>query len=196
VLAVNAASVVPPLALDQGVRTTAAFRRRHQAVREQWYAWHDEAPGVVPYDGPLPYAPDQLADLTDAEIDALVATCAIDHALPPSPIFAATRADVLQRLARLQTEVLPDYADARREARRPEGASALSPYLHFGAVPSRERGHSARAPAASAPCSGTTRARSAARPDTCCGCRRARSSPRCRRPTCPPTPATSIWTSC
>ena len=138
VLAVNAASVVPPLALDQGVRTTSAFRRRHQAAREQWYGWHDEAPGVAAYDGPLPYEPDYLANLDDAAIDALVATCAIDHALPPSPMFAATRADVLQRLARLQKEVLPDYAGARREARRPEGASALSPYLHFGAVSARE----------------------------------------------------------
>ena len=138
VLAVNAASVVPPLALDQGVRTTAAFRRRHQAVREQWYGWHDEEPAVPPYQGPLPYLPDHLADLTDAELDALVAACAIDHALPPSPMFAATRADVLRRLARLQTEVLPAYADARREAKRPEGASTLSPYLHFGAVSARE----------------------------------------------------------
>ena len=138
VIAVNAASVVPPLAMDQGVGTTSAFRRRHQKAREDWYAWVDEEPTVAPYRGPLPYQPDYLADLSDADLDALVAGCAIDHALPASPMFPATRAEVLTRLARLQREVLPDYAEARREARRPEGASALSPYLHFGVVSPRE----------------------------------------------------------
>ena len=138
VFAVNAACVVPPLALEQGVRTTSAFRRRHQAVREDWYHWADEQPTQPVYAGPLPYTPDRLADATDADLDTLVAACAIDHALPPSPMFPATRAEVALRLARLQTEILPDYAEARREARRPEGASALSPYLHFGVVGPRE----------------------------------------------------------
>ena len=138
VFAVNAACVVPPLALEQGVRTTAAFRRRHQAVRETWYGWVDEVSSEPPYAGPLPYEPDRLADATDADLDALVAACAIDHALPPSAMFPPTRAEVALRLKRLQTEVLPDYAEARREARRPEGASTLSPYLHFGIVGPRE----------------------------------------------------------
>jgi deoxyribodipyrimidine photo-lyase len=138
VLAVNAACVVPPLALDQGVGTTSAFRRRHQAVRADWYGWADEVPTVPPYDGPLPFTPDVLADATDADLDALVAACAIDHALPPSAMFPPARAEVLKRLARLQTEVLPDYAEARRTAARAEGASALSPYLHFGMVGPRE----------------------------------------------------------
>ena len=138
VLAVNAACVVPPLALDQGVKTTSAFRRRHQAVREDWYDWTDETPTQPPYAGPLPFEPDRLADATDADLDALVAACTIDHALPPSAMFPATRAEVAARLDRLRTEVLPDYVEARREARRPEGASALSPYLHFGVVGPRE----------------------------------------------------------
>ena len=138
VLAVNAACVVPPLALDQGVKTTSAFRRRHQAVREDWYGWTDEQPTEPAYGGPLPYEPDRLAGLSDAELDALIAQCDIDHALPPSAMFPPTRAEVVKRLKRLAKEVLPDYAEARREARRPEGASTLSPYMHFGAVGPRE----------------------------------------------------------
>ena len=138
VFAVNAACVVPPLALEQGVGTTAAFRRRHQAVRADWYAWTDEVPAQPPYAGPLPYAPDRIAALADADLDALVAACAIDHALPPSAMFPPTRAEVRLRLDRLATEVLPGYAEARRTARRPEGASTLSPYLHFGMVGPRE----------------------------------------------------------
>ena len=138
VFAVNAACVVPPLALQQEVKTTSAFRRRHQAVREDWYGWSDETPAFPPHGGKLPFQPDRLAELTDAALDALVGQCAIDHALPPSPMFPATRAEVALRLDRLRTEVLPDYAEARREARRPEGASTLSPYLHFGVVGPRE----------------------------------------------------------
>ncbi|MDB5695415.1 MAG: photolyase [Sphingomonas bacterium] len=138
VLAVNAACVVPPLALEQGVRTTSAFRRRHQAAREEWYGWTDEAATERPYAGKLPYTPDLLADLSDADLDALVAECAIDHALPAPAMFPATRAEVAVRLQRLQDEVLPAYADARRLASRPEGASTLSPYLHFGMVGPRE----------------------------------------------------------
>ncbi|MEO7027618.1 MAG: deoxyribodipyrimidine photo-lyase [Caulobacteraceae bacterium] len=138
VFAVNAACLVPPAALEQGVGTTAAFRRRHEKLRDQWRTWRDEQPTVAPYAGPLPYEPDHLGRLDDAAIDALVASCAIDHELVPSPMFPATRAEVLLRLARLREEVLPAYAGARGDASRPEGASALSPYLHFGMVGPRE----------------------------------------------------------
>ena len=138
VFAVNAACLVPPLALQQEVKTTSAFRRRHQAVREEWYAWADEVPTQPPYDGPLAYEPDYLADLSDADMLGMAAECAIDHALRPSPMFPPTRAEVATRLDRLRSEVLPDYAEARRNARRPEGASTLSPYLHFGMVGPRE----------------------------------------------------------
>lgn len=138
VIAVNAACVVPPLALDQGVRTTSAFRRRHQAAREDWYGWTDEAATLPSYAGPLPFTPDRLADLTDADLDALVAECAIDHELPPSALFEPTRAEVARRLGRLQREVLPAYAAARGNASSNAGASELSPYLHFGMVSPRE----------------------------------------------------------
>lgn len=138
VFAVNAACAVPPAALDQGIGTTSAFRRRHERVREAWYRWTDEVPQSSPYTGPLPYEPDSLADSSDAELDVLVSACAIDHALPPTALFPATRAEVLTRLARLQTEVLPSYAKARNNPSRAEGASALSPYLHFGVVGPRE----------------------------------------------------------
>ncbi len=138
VFAVNAACLVPPAALDQGIGTTSAFRRRHEKVRDAWCGWTDEEPAVAPYTGPLPFAPDDLGQMDDAAIDALVASCAIDHALVPCPMFPPTRAEVLLRLARLREEVLPAYAGARNDARRPEGASTLSPYLHFGMVGPRE----------------------------------------------------------
>ena len=138
VFAVNAACLVPPAALDQGIGTTSAFRRRHEAAREAWWFWSDEEPTAGRYDGPLPYEPDRLTGLSDAGLDALVASLAIDHALPPSAMLPGSRGEVLTRLRRLTEEVLPAYADARNDASRPEGASTLSPYLHFGVVGPRE----------------------------------------------------------
>ena len=138
VFAVNAACLVPPAALDRGIGTTSAFRRRHEKVRHQWSAWHDEQATVLPYDGPLAFEPDQLASASDADLDALVANLAIDHSLAPSAMFPGGRDEVLRRLQRLIEEVLPAYAAARNNASRSEGASTLSPYLHFGVVGPRE----------------------------------------------------------
>jgi deoxyribodipyrimidine photo-lyase len=138
VLAVNAACVVPPAALEQGVGTTSAFRRRHEKIRAEWYSWQDVEPVPPMFEGPLPFEPDAMGGMTEAKLSALVAECAIDHDLPASAMFPATRAEVVLRLERLRTEVLPAYANARANAARPEGASTLSPYLHFGVVGPRE----------------------------------------------------------
>lgn len=138
VVAGNAACVVPPAALEQGIGTTSAFRRRHERVREKWFAWEDVAPASPPYDGPLPFEPDGLDTMNDGELARLVAECGIDHDLAASPMFPPTRAEVAVRLERLRSEVLPAYAGARGNPARPEGASTLSPYLHFGVVGPRE----------------------------------------------------------
>ena len=138
VLAVNAACLVPPAALDQGVGTTSAFRRRHEKARETWATWHDEEARVAPYESPLAYEPDRLMGFSDSELDALVASLSIDHALPPSAMLPGSRREVAVRLSRLTAEVLPAYAGARNNASRAEGASTLSPYLHFGVVGPRE----------------------------------------------------------
>lgn len=138
VFAVNAACLVPPAALEQGVGTTSAFRRRHEKVRADWFGWADVAPGVPAFDGPLPFEPDARATMDDAALAALVAECGIDHALTAVAKFPPTRAEIASRLERLRTEVLPAYAGARGTPSRPEGASALSPYLHFGVVGPRE----------------------------------------------------------
>ncbi|PSJ36852.1 deoxyribodipyrimidine photo-lyase [Allosphingosinicella deserti] len=138
VIAVNAACLVPPAALDRGVGTTAAFRRRHAAARDAWQDWSDESALSGPYDGPLPFVPDRLETARDTDLDALIASLDIDHALSPSMMLPGSRAEVCIRLRRLTDEVLPDYAEARGDPARPEGASTLSPYLHFGVVGPRE----------------------------------------------------------
>ncbi|MBC3941566.1 deoxyribodipyrimidine photo-lyase [Sphingomonas albertensis] len=138
VFAVNAACLVPPAVLGEGIGSTTAFRRRHQPVRSDWQEATDVVPTVAPYDGPLPYTPDRLDACSDADLDRFVAAAAIDHSVPVSPMFPAGREGALIHLERLMDTVLPTYAATRNDATNPIGASMLSPYLHFGVVGPRE----------------------------------------------------------
>nr|WP_243446130.1 deoxyribodipyrimidine photo-lyase [Polymorphobacter fuscus] len=135
VFAVNAACLVPPAVLGEGIGGRFAFLRRHEPERAGWTRSEDEVAAVAPFDGALPFEPDRLEAM---DLDALVAGLQIDHSLPASPVFAAGRAAALAQLARLTADVLPDYAATRNDATKAEGASGLSPYLHFGVIGPRE----------------------------------------------------------
>ena len=110
VFAVNAACLVPPAALDEGIGTTSAFRRHHEKVRPEWYAWGDMKSDVRAYSGRLPFEPDRIAGMDDGGLTALTAQCSIDHDLPVAAMFPPSRAEVAKRLDRLQAEVLPAEA--------------------------------------------------------------------------------------
>jgi deoxyribodipyrimidine photo-lyase len=135
VYAVNAACLVPPAVLGDGIGGRSGFLRRHEPERETWGDADDEAADVAPFGDTLPFAPDRLDDL---DLDALVSGMAIDHSVPASPAFPAGRAAAKERLLRLTRDVLPGYATARNDATQREGASGLSPYLHFGVLGPRE----------------------------------------------------------
>lgn len=135
VFAGNAACLVPPALIGGEVRGRSGFLRRHEPERAAWSEWKDEQANVAPYAGELPFTPDRLEEF---DLDTLVATLAIDHSLPVSTMHPPGRAAAEERLARLVTDVLPGYASARNDARRSEGASGLSPYLHFGVLGPRK----------------------------------------------------------
>jgi deoxyribodipyrimidine photolyase len=135
VFAVNAACLVPPAAIAAETRGRSAFLRQHEPARADWMTVAEERPDLAPYAGALPFAPDRLAE---CDLDALVAGLDIDHSLPVSAAHPAGRQAAEERLARLIAAVLPGYAAARNDATRAEGASALSPYLHFGVIGPRE----------------------------------------------------------
>ena len=138
VLAVNAACLVPPAVLGDDIGSTTAFRRRHQPVRGDWLVAEDLHPAMAPYQGPLPFTPDRLDACSDVDIDRFVEQADIDHSLLLDPMFPIGRDGALAKLERLMDDVLPSYAAARNDATRPEGASTLSPYLHFGVIGPRE----------------------------------------------------------
>ena len=95
--AVNAACLVPPALLGDGIGSTTAFRRKHEAVRADWLATDDLQAGIAAYDGPLPFTSDRLESCSDADLDRLVENAAIDHSLVLSPDFPAGRDGALTR---------------------------------------------------------------------------------------------------
>ena len=134
VYAVNAACLVPPAVLGEGIGGRSGFLRRHEPERAAWTVADDESTDIAPYDGTLPFVPDTL----EGDLDALIAELDIDHSLLASAAFPAGRAAAETRLMRLIQDVLPGYATTRNDATRREGASGLSPYLHFGVLGPRE----------------------------------------------------------
>jgi len=135
VYAVNAACLVPPALLGDGITGRGRFLRAHEPERAAWSEWDEEGSDLPPYAGPLPFEPDRPEE---SDPDALIAGLTIDHSLPPSDTHPAGRAAAEARLARAAADVLPGYASARNDATRADGASGLSPYLHFGVLGPRE----------------------------------------------------------
>lgn len=135
VYAVNAACLVPPAVIGDDLKSRTAFLRRHEPARADWMTWSDEVAEIAAFDDDLPFTPDRLDDM---DLDMLIARLAIDHSLPASSAFSAGRAAAEERLTRLVDEVLPVYAAVRNDATQPQGASRLSPYLHFGLLGPRE----------------------------------------------------------
>ncbi|MEG3082090.1 deoxyribodipyrimidine photo-lyase [Sphingomonas sp. PB2P12] len=135
VFAVNAACLVPPSIIGADVRGRTAFLRSHEPARAGWADWDEDVAEIEPYASELPFTPDTL---DEDDLDILIAGLNIDHSLPVSSLHPAGRRAAKERLARLVAEVLPGYASIRNDATRAEGASGLSPYLHFGVLGPRE----------------------------------------------------------
>ncbi|MCC6244288.1 MAG: deoxyribodipyrimidine photo-lyase [Gemmatimonadaceae bacterium] len=76
-----------------------------------------------------------IGTMSDAEISHAVSSCEIDHAVPPvAMVGGSVAADV--RWSEFLSRDLRDYADRRNEASDADGTSQLSPYLHYGQIPS------------------------------------------------------------
>jgi len=76
-----------------------------------------------------------LHDMTDADIAAHVLRCEIDHAVGAVAMIGGSRA-ADARLQQFISHDLADYATRRNEAGDSEGTSGLSPYMHYGQIPS------------------------------------------------------------
>jgi deoxyribodipyrimidine photo-lyase len=117
-----------PHFLDRGPELEPRVRRRVELPFEPTVP-SPEPPGVTPSDarGPNP----------GTSIPRLVASCDIDHSVPPSPLLRGGPAAARERLRRFLASGLPRYAEERGDPNA-GATSMLSPYLHFGNLSARE----------------------------------------------------------
>lgn len=75
--------------------------------------------------------------VTDENVAALVASCDIDHAVAPSPVYRGGARAGGTRLRHFVKKILPRYDTSRNEPAI-DGTSRLSSYLHFGFLSAQE----------------------------------------------------------
>lgn len=133
VWAVDASCTVPMRRVPRAVVDRAyRFRKATAHGRTERLAagWVDEEPHRRPRLPDLPFAP---VDLAVADLDALVARCAIDHGVAPVPHSPGGSVAGYARWAAFLESGLAGYARARNDPLR-DGVSRMSPYLHYGHV--------------------------------------------------------------
>jgi deoxyribodipyrimidine photo-lyase len=134
---------VVPLALlskpEIGART---IRPKVTAALEAWLRpLAEPAPRVRAPRLDLPFA---AVDLARADLDALVASCAIDHGVPPVDETAGGATAAEARLDVFVRGPMNTYDEGHNDPSR-DGTSRLSPYLHFGMLSARRAALEGRA---------------------------------------------------
>lgn len=92
------------------------------------------------WQGPLP---EFHFEFSESQIPSIVATCEIDHSVPPSLSFRGSREEAEARLRLFLETNLRRYAKERNQPAA-HATSRMSPYLHFGRVSSLEIALAAR----------------------------------------------------
>jgi photolyase PhrII len=129
VIAVDSATLVP-MAYHRKEYSNARGIRSVLTEALPHYLWPvaNPSPRVQrPID--LPFDPVRPARDT---IAGLVARCAIDHAVPPSPMFRGGTVAGRARLHDFLATGLRHYSDLRDDPNETDAVSRLSPWLHFG----------------------------------------------------------------
>ncbi|HBY59145.1 MAG TPA: deoxyribodipyrimidine photolyase, partial [Solibacterales bacterium] len=92
-------------------------------------------------------APEFHTEVTRTNVAELVASCQIDHSVPPSLSFRGGSCEAARHLALFVDNKLARYAEGRNEPSA-HVTSDLSPYLHFGNISSLQVAMQAREHAA------------------------------------------------
>jgi deoxyribodipyrimidine photo-lyase len=86
----------------------------------------------LPFDPVVPAGGQAVGRFGSQDIAALVASCDLDHSVPPSPMFRGGTRAGRERLRQFLETGLPQYTDGRNDPNNLKAVSRLSPYLHFG----------------------------------------------------------------
>jgi deoxyribodipyrimidine photo-lyase len=129
------------LLLDAQSGERAMRAKVHRALGDWLRPLDEPSPRVAPPRRlDLPFDP---VDLEKADVHELVASCEIDHGVPPVDCIGGASAGE-QRLQAFVRGRLATYDVDRNDPSR-DGTSRLSPYLHFGMVSARRAALEARA---------------------------------------------------
>ena len=144
VISVDAARLVPTRILAAGLSTTPAFRRASGEHRPRFLDYgRDFEPHASRFTGDLGFQEAHNAKASDDDLDRLVASCRIDHTLPPCPDFPASRKHATDRTYEF-VKTLANYPYKRNNPADENAVSRLSPYLHFGVLGPRELARAVR----------------------------------------------------
>ncbi len=132
---VDASCIVPMFAMGKAHGRAFRFRKASTPLRDDMDApWPTFDIETRPYDGPLPFEPVAMRDATDAQLDGLIAACAIDHSLPPVADTRGGSVAGYERWTTWRDGHLKRYSRDRNNAAKPTGVSRMSAYLHYGHV--------------------------------------------------------------
>ncbi|MDV6032642.1 MAG: FAD-dependent oxidoreductase [Phycisphaera sp. RhM] len=138
VATVDCSCVAPVTLLDRAFTSAADFRRHAQPLYdERLTKVYPEQQVDVPMcdvEGLTSSLGLHPISLQDVDLASLIGQCRIDHSIAPvADTPGGTRAGYARWNA-FKTHGLEKYRQARHDPLRPEGASRMSAYLHFGMV--------------------------------------------------------------
>jgi deoxyribodipyrimidine photo-lyase len=141
-VAIDDCAIVPMALFPEPAASARVLRPKLLRALERWLQPIEEpAPRKGPPRLDLPFDP---LDLAKADVDALVASCAIDHSVPRVTGAAGGTLAGEERLAGFLRSRLGTYAVDRSDPSR-DATSELSPYLHWGMISARKVALSVRA---------------------------------------------------
>lgn len=127
--AVDASCVVPTALIEKPQAGAYTIRPRIRRLLAD-HLRPVELPRVKAWHGAVA---DFHTEVTEESIEGLVASCAIDHSVVPSPVYRGGAAEAERRLDEFVRNRLARYAK-ERNAPSARVNSNLSPYLHFGQI--------------------------------------------------------------
>ena len=134
ILAVDSATVVPMKHFDREHATAVGFRPRLMAALPEYLRPLKAVKPQVRRRIEVPFDP---INPTPDDIPALVASCDIDHEVPPARTLRGGPAAARRRLDHFIERGLPRYEEDRGDPNE-DATSMLSPYLHFGNISPHE----------------------------------------------------------
>jgi deoxyribodipyrimidine photo-lyase len=135
IYAVDSNGVIPLAKFEKEEYAARTIRPKINRILDEYLKPFEEARLAIKKPNLEIECPD--TEVTERNLSKLVAECAIDHAVAPSPIYHGGERNAQKRLKHFVEKILPNY-HASRSKPEYDGVSRLSSYLHFGFISALE----------------------------------------------------------